>query len=221
MNSAPFRIVVLASGRGSNFEALADFVGQNPRQAEIVGLVTDKSKAKALKIAEEMDIPSEVIKRQKSERSNQEFFHEITTAVEKLRPDLVVLAGFMRIISANFIKQFQNKIINIHPSLLPSFKGLDAQKQALEAGVHFAGCTVHTVVEEVDAGSILGQAVVPVLPSDTVESLSDRILREEHILLPKVVESILNKEIKIDSQGKVSFGSCRPTNSKSTLSSVN
>ena len=221
MNTTPFRIVVLASGRGSNFQALADFVSQNPKQVEIVGLITDKSKAKALEIAKDMGIPSELIKRQKSERSNQEFFQEIASAVEKLQPDLIVLAGFMRIISSSFIKQFQNKIINIHPSLLPSFKGLDAQKQALEAGVHFAGCTVHTVVEEVDAGSILGQAVVPVLPSDTVESLSDRILKEEHILLPKVVESILNKEIKIDSQGKVSFENCRLTESKSTLSSVN
>jgi len=218
MAEDPFKIVVLASGRGSNFQALAKHLASLEDQIAISALITDKAKAGAIEHAKARNIPHHIISRRAKERSNEEFFSEITEVVEQYQPDLVVLAGFMRIISRSFIKKFENRIINIHPSLLPSFKGLKAQEQALKAGVHFAGCTVHMVVEEIDSGAILGQAVVPVLVDDTEEKLTARILTEEHKLLPRVVEAIVGKEITIDPQGNVKFGNCRIANESATVS---
>lgn len=179
----PFRVAVLASGRGSNFEAL---LGAAPDNVALVGLVTDRADAKALLVAAQNGLPSQVVRR--AEHTDAVTWERaLLEAVEAHSPDLVVLAGFMRILRGPLLRGYARRIINIHPSLLPSFPGLEAQAQALRAGVRVAGCTVHVVDQGVDSGPILGQAVVPVRTGDDDASLSARILRAEHALLPEVV----------------------------------
>ncbi len=160
-------------------------------------MVSDKPSAPGLQLALEAGIPTAVVLRRPKEISNAEFNRALAAAVEEAAPDLVVLAGFMRVLTGDFISRFYDRIINIHPSLLPAFPGLSAQRQALEAGVKIAGCTVHVALEEIDSGPILGQASVPVLIGDTEESLSERILKQEHVLLPAVVKALVAGKIKI------------------------
>jgi phosphoribosylglycinamide formyltransferase-1 len=187
------KLAVLISGRGSNLGAIINAIERGELAAEICGVISDNPEAKGLELARNHGVKSFVVERKRSERTLQEFFRELTDTVVGLSPDLVVLAGFMRIVPTEMVEKFEGRMINIHPSLLPAFKGLHAQRQALEAGVKFAGCTVHYVVPEVDAGEIIAQAVVPVLPDDTEESLSARILVEEHKLLPAVIKEIASK----------------------------
>lgn len=188
--NAAFRIVVLISGRGSNLEALVRSIKLWKEPIEVAAVVSDKSSAGGLKFAESEGIPTVVVPRLAKERSSEDFNTALADAVEAFTPDLVVLAGFMRIVLPQFISRFPNKIINIHPALLPSFRGLHGQAQALAAGVKLAGCTVHYVIPDVDAGPIIAQAAVPVMPEDSEETLSTRILKREHQLLPAVVHAI-------------------------------
>ena len=178
------RIGVLLSGRGSNFEALADSVvaGRIP-DAQITLVVSNREDAPGLARAIERGIPARVIPSKGIERETYD--RMVVAALDDARVDLVCLAGFMRLLSPYFVAAFRGRILNIHPSLLPAFPGLEAQRQALEYGVKFSGCTVHFVDELLDAGPIIAQAIVPVEADDTEETLSARILAHEHRFTPR------------------------------------
>lgn len=190
------RLGVLASGRGSNLQALINAVKNGEKSYEIGVVISDKGEAKALERAKEEGIPSYHIN-PRDYLSKEEFEEKILEIIRDNKCDLICLAGFMRILSPYFISRAVMKIINIHPSLLPAFPGLDAQKQALDYGVRFSGCTVHFVDEGVDSGPIILQAVVPVEASDTMETLAQRILAEEHRLYPQAVSLIAEGKVKI------------------------
>src|SRR2546428_2558115 len=188
----PPRLGILISGRGSNLVALADAVhGGRIPNAEISVVVSDQANAAGLVKAKERGIGTLVIERRG--RPREEHDRDIVEALRARNVDLVCLAGYMRILSREFIDAYRGRILNIHPSLLPSFPGLNAQKQALEHGVQFTGCTVHFVDETLDGGPIISQRVVPVYDNDTVESLSARILVEEHKLYAEAVSAVLNE----------------------------
>jgi phosphoribosylglycinamide formyltransferase-1 len=158
--------------------------------AEIVVVISDKADAAGLALAQERGLETIAIERKGRKREEHE--NEVLEALRERRVDLICLAGYMRLLSPCFIEAFRGHILNIHPSLLPSFPGLDAQRQALEHGVKFTGCTVHFVDETLDGGPIIAQRVVPVLDGDTVESLSTRILEQEHQLYAEAVKSVLS-----------------------------
>ena len=191
------RIGVLLSGRGSNFEALADSIGAGRIPgAEIVLVVSNREDAPGLGRAAARGIPARAIP---SKGLPREAYDTLVVAeLQRAGVELVCLAGFMRLLSPNFIAAFPQRILNIHPSLLPSFPGLEAQRQALEYGVKFSGCTVHLVDENLDAGPILAQAVVPVHDGDTDETLSARILAEEHRIYTEGVRLILSGKYRIE-----------------------
>lgn len=180
------RLVVLASGRGSNLQAIIDAVACGSLDVQLAGVVSDQPGAAALARAAAAGVSTaEVPRAGYGSRSQWEF--ALADTVASLSPDLVVLAGFMRILSPVFLERFGGQVINIHPSLLPSFPGLEAQRQALARGVKYSGCTVHYVDAGCDSGPIIAQRVVPVLEEDDVESLSARILEQEHELLVEVL----------------------------------
>ena len=184
------RLGILVSGRGSNLQALLDAVAAKTLHAEIALVVSDKPHAYALKRLENTGVPARVFER-KTYSDIQGFEAAIAEALEESGVDLVVLAGFMRVLSPFFVRRFSGRIVNIHPSLLPSFPGLHAQRQAVLHGVKISGCTVHLVDESLDGGPILAQAAVPVLAGDDEETLSARILKEEHRLLPETIENLI------------------------------
>ncbi len=191
------RIGVLLSGRGSNFEALADSIaaGKIPG-AEIALVISNREGAPGLARAAARGIATKVIASKGLERGAYDRL--VVDELRRAGVELVCLAGFMRLLSPYFVAAFPQRILNIHPSLLPSFPGLEAQKQALEYGVKFSGCTVHLVDENLDAGPILGQAIVPVRDEDTDESLSARILIEEHRIYTESVRLILSGKYRIE-----------------------
>ena len=184
------RIGILISGRGSNMVALADAVrdGGIPT-AEVAIVISDKPNAAGLDRAKERGIETLVIERRGRQRVEHD--REIVAALAAKNVDLVCLAGYMRMLSPEFIAAYRGRILNIHPSLLPAFPGLDAQKQALESGAEFTGCTVHFVDETLDGGPIIRQQIVDIHPDDTVETLSERILMQEHRIFPEVVSLVL------------------------------
>jgi phosphoribosylglycinamide formyltransferase-1 len=190
------KLGILLSGRGSNFEAIADNVAAGKIPAEIAIVVSNKPNARGLQRAQERGIPAEYIPSRGLER--EEYDRLVVARLQQAHVDVVCLAGFMRLLSAYFVEQFPNRILNIHPSLLPSFPGLEAQKQALEHGVKFSGCTVHLVDERLDAGPILVQAIVPVLDDDTEETLSERILQEEHRIYTDAINLVLSEKFRIE-----------------------
>ncbi|MEM4255226.1 MAG: phosphoribosylglycinamide formyltransferase [Candidatus Norongarragalinales archaeon] len=189
------KIAVLASGRGSNLQAVIDSIEGGKLDAEIACVVSDSENAKALERAKAHAIEALFLNPKGKEKD--EYFEGISRELEKRGVALVVLAGFMRVLPPSFTRKFENKIINIHPSLLPSFPGLHAQKQALDAGVKVSGCTVHFVTPEVDAGPIIVQKAVEVREGDSEETLSARILEQEHKLLPKAIQLIAEGRVKI------------------------
>lgn len=190
------RIGVLLSGRGSNFEALAESVvaGRIPN-AEIAIVISNKPDALGLKRAEACGIARRVIPSKGLQR--EDYDRQVVAVLQECKVDLICLAGYMRLLSPYFVAAFPQKILNIHPSLLPAFPGLEGQKQALEHGVKFAGCTVHFVDENLDAGPIILQAVVPVLDGDDERTLSERILKEEHRIYSEAVKIILEGKYRI------------------------
>ena len=190
------RIGVLLSGRGSNFEALADSVaaGRLPG-AEIAVVVSNREGAPGIDKAKERGISARVIPSKGLER--EVYDRQVVAVLREFKVDLVCLAGYMRLLSPFFVAAFPNRILNIHPSLLPSFPGLESQRQALEYGVKFAGCTVHFVDENLDAGPIVVQAAVPVRDDDTEETLSSRILAEEHRIYTEAVRIVLEEKYRI------------------------
>ena len=190
------RIGVLLSGRGSNFEALAESLalGRIPN-AEMAIVISNREGAPGMERARARGIATQVIPSKGLER---EAYDRLVAAVlDKHQVDLICLAGYMRLLSPYFVAKFPNRILNIHPSLLPSFPGLESQRQALEYGVKLAGCTVHFVDENLDAGPILVQAVVPVKDDDTEASLSERILTEEHRIYSEAVRLVLEGKYEI------------------------
>ena len=180
------KIGVVVSGRGSNLQSIIDHIAEGKLNVEIAVVVSDHKEAFALERAAKAGIPTAVVER-KGCKDKAEFEDKIDAALRKAGAEVVVLAGFMRILTGHFISRWEHKIINIHPALLPSFKGLDAQGQAVDYGVKVAGCTVHFVDEGTDTGPIILQKVVPVLDDDTEETLAERILVEEHKALPEAI----------------------------------
>jgi phosphoribosylglycinamide formyltransferase-1 len=190
------RLGILISGRGSNFEAIANSIARRKLDAEIAIVISNRADAAGLETARQRGIPMRVIASAGLER---EAYDKLV--IEELRThevELVCLAGFMRLLSAHFIRAFPNRILNIHPSLLPAFPGLDAQRQALDYGVKITGCTVHFVDEFLDSGPIIIQSAVPVLDNDTVESLSARILTQEHLIYSKAIQYIAEERASIE-----------------------
>ena len=188
---------MLLSGRGSNFEALADSVtARRIPDAEISIVVSNREDAPGLRRATERRIPTRVIPSKGVER--EAYDRLVVAALNEARVDLVCLAGFMRLLSPYFVAAFRGRILNIHPSLLPAFPGLEAQRQALDYGVKFSGCTVHFVDENLDAGPIVKQAIVPIEPGDTDESLAARILSEEHRIYTEAVRLVLSGKFRIE-----------------------
>ncbi len=191
------RIGVLLSGRGSNFEALADSIsaGRIPN-AEIAIVVSNREGAPGIDRAQARGLATRVIPSKGLER--EPYDRQVVAALHEANVDLVCLAGYMRLLSPHFVAAFPQRILNIHPSLLPSFPGLESQKQALDYGVRFAGCTVHFVDENLDAGPIVLQAVVPVEDHDTEDTLSARILKEEHRIYSEAVRIVLEGKFRLE-----------------------
>ncbi len=190
------KLGILLSGRGSNFEAMARNVKEGKIPAEIAVVISNREDAPGLARAREMKVETRFISPQGKNR--EAYDREVLAVLKQFQVDLVCLAGFMRVLSPYFVREFPRRILNIHPALLPAFAGLEAQKQALEYGVKFTGCTVHVVDEGVDTGPIVCQAVVPVLDDDTVETLSARILKEEHRIYSEAICLLLEDRIRID-----------------------
>ncbi len=190
------RIAVLLSGRGSNFMAIHDAILEGKINAEIVLVFSNKKDARGLQIAKERGLETLFLD-PKDFPSREEYDKRIVEELKKRDVDLVCLAGYMRILTPYFVNQFRNRIMNIHPALLPSFPGLHAQRQALEWGVKFSGATVHFVTEEVDAGPIIIQAVVPVFQYDTEETLSSRILKQEHKIYPEAIRLFFEGKLEV------------------------
>ena len=191
------KIAVFASGRGSNLQALIDASASGFIPAEIKLVISDNKNAVALKRAEAARIENIFIDPDKF-NTKREYEKKLIELLKGYKIDLIVLAGFMIILTPTLINQYKNKIINIHPSLLPAFKGLNAQKQAIDYGVKYSGCTVHFVDAGVDTGPIIEQAVVKVDDSDSAEDLSKKILKEEHRIYPEVIRDIVNNKIIIE-----------------------
>ena len=197
-------IVILISGRGSNMEALlrarlparvAAVISNNPG---VAGLATAKSRGITTAVVDHREYPDRAA-----------FDAALAAEIDRHRADLVVLAGFMRILTAPFIERYRGRMMNIHPSLLPAFTGLHTHRQALAAGVRIHGCTVHFAAADVDSGPIIAQAAVPVLPDDTEERLAARVLAEEHRLYPQAVRWFLEGRLHVDADGKVTVASAR------------
>ncbi|NOS72376.1 MAG: phosphoribosylglycinamide formyltransferase [Verrucomicrobia bacterium] len=199
MNSGnTFRIGVLGSGRGSNFVAIADAIAAGAIPAQVALVLSDVEGAGILEHAQKRNLPARFVApgkfRTKLDEDAERTFVE---ALQSAKVDLIVLAGFMRVLKGDFLRAFEGRIVNIHPSLLPSFPGLEAWKQALDHGVKVTGCTVHFVDAGVDSGAIIGQQTVPVLDDDTPETLHARIHAAEHELYPKCVATLARREIAV------------------------
>jgi len=204
-----FRIGVLGSGKGSNFVAIADHCAEGSIPAKIALVLTDVPNAGILERAHERSIPARFIPPGKFRtKLDEEAEESFVRALMEAKVDLIALAGFMRVLKGPFLKAFEGRIVNIHPSLLPAFPGLEAWKQALDYGVKVTGCTVHFVDAGVDSGPIIGQQTVPVLDSDSPETLHQRIHQAEHQLYPRCVAALAKGEIAvrgrrvINAQGK-------------------
>jgi len=194
MSSVPLRLGVLASGSGTNLQSILDACAAKTINAEVALVISNKRTAGALVKASSVGVDSQVISH-KAYTTRKSFEEALVQSFRLRNIQLVVLAGFMRLLTSHFLNAFRNRVINIHPSLLPAFPGVNAQQQAFDYGVKFSGCTVHFVDEGMDTGPIIAQAVVPVLDTDDVETLQKRILVEEHKLLPQVIQWIADEQI--------------------------
>ena len=193
-----FRLGVLGSGKGSNFVAIADAIAAGKIPAEVALVVSDVESAGILDHARERNLPSRFIAPGKFRtKLDEDAERAYVTSLQDAKVDLIVLAGFMRVLKGDFLRAFEGRIVNVHPSLLPSFPGLEAWKQALDHGVKATGCTVHFVDAGVDSGAIIGQQTVPVLDDDTAATLHARIHAAEHELYPKCVAAIARGEILV------------------------
>lgn len=190
------RLGILLSGRGSNFEAIADSIEGGRLSAEIAIVISNSPRAKGLKTARERGLRAVCVRSRAMKR--EDYDRLVVEQLRDARVDLVVLAGFMRLLSSYFVSEYPERILNIHPSLLPSFPGLEAQAQALEHGVKQSGCTVHFVDEDLDAGPIIIQATVPVLDTDDEDALAARILKQEHRIYTEAIRLVLSGKYRIE-----------------------
>lgn len=189
-------IVILISGEGSNMKAIVGAAQREdwPRklEARVAAVISNQAAAAGLAHAREQGIPTEVVEH-RGFASREAFDAALAAAIDRHQPALVALAGFMRILTPGFVAHYAGRLVNIHPSLLPAFAGLNTHQRALDAGCRFAGATVHRVTPELDHGPILAQAVVPVLPEDTADALAARVLTQEHLIYPRAVAELLQK----------------------------
>ncbi|MGB8953717.1 MAG: phosphoribosylglycinamide formyltransferase [Candidatus Aminicenantales bacterium] len=190
------RLMVMISGRGSNFMAIHDAILEGRINAEIVLVFSDKEDAQGLKVARERGLET-LFYNPKLYAAREDYDKDIIQEAKKREVDLICLAGYMRVLPPLFCREFKNRIMNIHPALLPAFPGLHVQQKAIDWGVRFSGVTVHFVAEEVDMGPIILQAVVPVHPNDTEETLSVRILKEEHKIYPESVRLFFEGRLEV------------------------
>lgn len=189
------KLGILVSGRGSNFIAIADNIKSGKLAAKIAIVISNRADAAAIEAAKQLGIPCTVISSKGVERCAHDA--EVIAALNTAGAELICLAGYMRLLSPDFVRAFPNRVLNIHPSLLPAFPGLDAQKQALEYGAKITGCTVHFVDEELDHGPIIVQRTVPVMDGDDEAALSARILKEEHIAYSEAIAKVLSGACEI------------------------
>ncbi|MGB8129729.1 MAG: phosphoribosylglycinamide formyltransferase [Candidatus Angelobacter sp.] len=189
------KLGILLSGRGSNFEAIADSILAGRLQAEIAIVISNRADAPGLEAAKRRGLNAQLIP--SKGRVREEHDADVIMALKHAQVDLICLAGYMRLLSPDFIRAFPNRIINIHPSLLPAFPGMDAQQQALEYGVKVTGCTVHFVDEHLDHGAIILQKTVPVFDGDDVQTLSARILEQEHTAYSEAIGLILSGQVEV------------------------
>ncbi len=211
------RVAVLLSGKGSNLQALIDACGAPDFPAEIIHVISNNPDAVGLLRAQDAGIGTSVLNHREYE-TREAFDTKVTRVLEDANAELVCLAGFMRILTEGFVSHWTDRLLNIHPSLLPSFKGLDAQQQALDAGVKLAGCSVHFVRPGVDEGPIIAQAAVPVLDDDDAKALSARILALEHRLYPRVVRLIAEGRVTVVDERVTISDSQAPTGALSNPS---
>ena len=190
------RVAVLISSRGSNMQALVNASKTDDFPAEIVTVLSNNPEAAGLEFAKSHDIPTKVINHRDFE-DRESFDEALSEFLSAERVDLICLAGFMRLLTPDFVNRWRDRIVNIHPSLLPAFKGLHVHERALESGTRFTGCTVHYVRPEMDDGPIIAQAVVPILRDDTPETLAARILVEEHKIYPHALRLIAERKVKV------------------------
>ena len=187
-------IVILISGGGSNMAAIVKTAQQQDWErrygARVAAVISNKADAKGLVFARQHGIATEVLDHKQFD-SREAFDTQLAQVIDQYSPTVVVLAGFMRILTPGFVQHYEGRMLNIHSSLLPAFTGLHTHQRAIEAGCKFAGCTVHGVTAELDVGPIIDQAVVPVLPDDTAETLAARVLTQEHIIYPRAVATVL------------------------------
>jgi phosphoribosylglycinamide formyltransferase 1 len=189
------KLGILLSGRGSNFEAIADSIKAGRLQAEIAIVISNRADAPGLEWAKRRGLNAQLIP--SKGRVREEHDAEVVAALKQAQVDLICLAGYMRLLSPDFVRAFPDQIVNIHPSLLPAFPGMDAQKQALDYGAKVTGCTVHFVDEHLDHGPIILQKTVPVLDSDDVHTLSARILEQEHSAYSEAISLVLSDELEV------------------------
>jgi len=199
--ATPLRVGVLASGRGSNLQAIIDAIEAGQVQAQIVAVISNKQDAMALERARKHGLPDVFVDPKPfagRPDSREAYDRALLDVLAKHDAELVLLAGYMKIVTGLLVNAFANRMMNIHPSLLPSFPGLDAQKKAIDWGCKLAGCTVHFVTEGVDEGPIILQAAVPILDQDTPETLAERILKQEHKLYPRAVRLFAEGRLRVD-----------------------
>jgi phosphoribosylglycinamide formyltransferase-1 len=203
------RVVILISGRGSNMEALLEARARGQLAADIVAVISNRADAGGLETARRRGVATGVVAH-RDYPDREAFDAALAAAIDAHVPDLVVLAGFMRILTAGFVARYAGRLINIHPSLLPAFPGLDTHERALSAGCKVHGATVHFVTAELDHGPIAAQAVVPVLPDDTAQTLAARVLAQEHVIYPRVVDWFARGMLSIDgNRVRVADGAAR------------
>lgn len=190
------RVVILISGRGSNCEALLTRIEHEAWPISVAAVIASRPDAPGIDVARRFQLPVQVIDH-RTFAGRPEFDRALATAIDSIGPDLLVLAGFMRILTAAFCARYQDRLLNIHPSLLPAFPGLRTHQQAIDAGVTVHGCTVHAVTPDLDHGPILAQAIVPVLAQDNAESLGARVLEMEHRLYPMCVAAVLSGRVQL------------------------
>ena len=198
-NGAQKSVVILISGRGSNLQALLD---ANLPNCRVVAVISNKSDAEGLEIARQHGIATQIVVH-RDYPDRESFDGALSAAIDHYHPDLVVLAGFMRILTAGFVAHYQGRLINIHPSLLPAYGGLNTHERALKDGVKIHGCTVHFVTPDLDHGPIIIQAAVSVLMDDTPATLGERVLREEHRIYPQAVSWFCSGHLSLEANGKV------------------
>ncbi|WP_161866986.1 phosphoribosylglycinamide formyltransferase [Pseudomonas yangonensis] len=205
----PCNVVVLISGSGSNLQALIDSVARDGNPARIAAVISNRADAYGLQRAKQAGIATELLDHKQFD-GREAFDAALIQAIDAHQPDLVVLAGFMRILTPGFVQHYAGRLLNIHPSLLPRYKGLHTHQRALEAGDSEHGCSVHFVTEELDGGPLVVQAVLPVMAGDTAESLASRVHRQEHQIYPLAVRWFAEGRLRLDAQGAMLDGQPLP-----------